>query len=588
MHKECSALLTAVKREGPKHPNAVVLMKVDASATKGAVLKGKSSSPEMAEMIEELWEEAIKSGWVIRITHISGDEMVRNGTDGYSRLHEFRLAHRLRMSLWGKWGKPSLDLWSSPKMRVLEKFCCIGGGGGSMGDARVVSLKGEKIWAVPPLTMIEFTLQRMEEAKVKGIVVVPLWRTQSFYAWRMKASEERVLPWGKKNSAERAIIQYGDGSTHVMNRYQFVAWYFEFDKPSKPAPCFAKPPVSRGAQPTWCDVGKRKREHGTRKQPFRIGMALASKGKVVLSIFDGIGGGLLSLRRAGIEVSQYWRLEWCPECNSVVAAQGDPAVRNCGVMDVKAVFGTEVGEHWPVWASVDVTLVAFPCQDVARSNPNGPGMEGNNSSHLVYAIRIMRAIMRVNKRMKFFLECVAGWNKRGQAHLPWVNSLLGVGEPRKFCSSVHSYCNRERFYWANWGLPKELARASAPAADILDKGCVAVNNEGVMIMKLRTLMTRTNSWSTKLPILELATNTRRAVRPHEAEAAMELPVGYTKVYADGSLVPDATRIKMVGNGWNIRTTTALLASGAHLFGGDESETNTAMNTTADVKKRCRR
>ena len=68
---------------------------------------------------------------------------------------------------------------------------------------------------------------------------------------------------------------------------------------------------------------------------------------------------------------------------------------------------------------------------------------------------------------------------------------------------------------------------------------------------------------------------------------MELPVGYTKVYADGSLVPDATRIKMVGNGWNIRTTTALLASGAHLFGGDESETNTAMNTTADAKKRCR-
>ena len=123
--------------------------------------------------------------------------MVVVGVDGFSRASEFRLATRIRQKLMGMWEQPTLDWWSSKKLAQLDRYCCRGGEDGSIGDARTVALKGEFLWAVPPIPMIEYSLKRMLQAKAKGIIVVPLWRSAAYYAWRMQMKAEWVLPWSR-------------------------------------------------------------------------------------------------------------------------------------------------------------------------------------------------------------------------------------------------------------------------------------------------------------------------------------------------------------------------------------------------------
>ena len=110
-----------------------------------------------------------------------------------------------------------------------------------MGDARTVPLKGEFLWVVPPITMIAYALTRMQQEGARGIMVVPLWRTQPYYAWRMQMKAEWVCPWSRTNP----IIEYGDGAA-------FVAWLVDF---SEQGPVVLKPPVIVGRQTVLVQVG---------------------------------------------------------------------------------------------------------------------------------------------------------------------------------------------------------------------------------------------------------------------------------------------------------------------------------------------
>ena len=229
--------------------------------------------------------------------------MIANGVDGLTTLHEFRVSARVRRQLWDKWGTPTLDRWASRKLQMmLDRFCANGGGEGTVGDARSVPLKGEFLWVVPAITMIAYALTRMQQEGAKGIMVVPLWRTQPYYVWRMQMKAEWVCPWSRTNP----IIGYGDGAAHEMNRYQFVAWLVDV---SAQGPVVLTTPVMVGRQKVLVEVGTSRRTHPAKKNARKQG-----RGVAVLSLFDGVCCGLLALHRAGIAVKEYWRVEndyWC-------------------------------------------------------------------------------------------------------------------------------------------------------------------------------------------------------------------------------------------------------------------------------------
>ena len=356
----------------------------------------------------------------------------------------------------------------------------------------------------------------------------------------MKA--EWVCPWSKANP----VIRYADKACHPMNRYQFVAWLVDFTVGGG-TQWGAPPPPRVGNQPVMVDIGVNKRTQKPRERAQRAG-----QGVIVVSLFDGVEGALLALRRAGIPVAEYWRVENDQWCN--VAMEEDEVVKNCGVMDVTRIKGDEVGDKWPVWAMVDLFVMGFPCQGVSRANVRGAGLLDKRSALFFDGVRIWRAIKAANPGAQALVECVAKWNKR--AHFEFACTFLAM-EHIVTCSSRHSYCRRERTYWATWQL-LQPPRTRAEADDILDEGRVAVDGDGQRTGKLATLMVHSTSWNTGNPVWDETTQWFDDLRVHEAERSMEMPEGHT---AGHGRVPAAERLKMVGNSFNIRTVAALLSQG---------------------------
>ena len=526
--------------------NARVLAKVDASATVSLVRRGASTSSMLDGLAKRLWNACMKYGWTIRCEHISGDEMVRNGVDGMSRVHEFKVAHRVRERLVKAWGKPTLDWWSSPKLKVCDRFCCMGGKGGSVGDARSVPLEGEFLWVVPPLTRIDYALQRMRQEKARGVVVVPLWRTCAYYAWRDWAKAEYVCPWSRSHP----VIGYSDGTAHELNRYQFVAWHMDFTDRRGKSP-YPAPPPRVGRQKVCVDVGV-----GRRTQKAHTPGKWEADGITVLSCFDGAAGGLLALRRAGFTVKQYWRVEVDRWCNLVAATLVEAKV--CAVMDIKQVWGDEVGPDWPVWAEVDLFMMGWPCQDLSRANIYGKGLLGPRSSLFFHGARLWEKVRAANPDAVLFGECVARWNRRG--HYKFASDTVLKVQPVVVCSGGHSYCRRERAYWLSWKVGR-LTKCRADAADILDEGRHPVDKHGHRVTKLATLMVHRSSWNTKNPVWDATLGEYDDLRIHEAERAMEMPEGHTAMGVGGMVIPPEERFKMVGNAFNVHTVASLLSEG---------------------------
>ena len=97
-------------------------------------------------------------------------------------------------------------------------------------------------------------------------MVVPLRRTQPYYARRMPMKAEWVCPWRRNNP----IIKYGDGAAHAyeMNRYRFVAWLVDF---SVQGPVVLTPPVMVGRQKVLVEVGTSRRTQPAKKKAMKQG-----------------------------------------------------------------------------------------------------------------------------------------------------------------------------------------------------------------------------------------------------------------------------------------------------------------------------
>ena len=148
---------------------------------------------------------------------------------------------------------------------------------------------------------------------------------------------------------------------------------------------YLAPPPRVGRQRVCVDMGV-----GRRPQRAHTPRKREADGITVLSCFDGAAGGLLALRRAGFTVKQYWRVtaevvRWC----YLVAATLVEA-KDCTVMDIKQVWGDEVGPDWPVWAEVDLFMMGRPYQDLSRDSIYGKGLLGPRSSLCFHGTRLSR------------------------------------------------------------------------------------------------------------------------------------------------------------------------------------------------------
>jgi len=360
-----------------------------------------------------------------------------------------------------------------------------------------------------------------------------------------------------------------DGGAHKLNKYQFVAWLVDFTMDEEVLLAQDRVPVKVGKQVPTVDVGAPRRT-----QPARALKRKREEGLVVLSIFDGIGAGLMALHRAGLVVKEYWRIEVDVWCNLLM--ERAPEAKMCGHGDVTRIQGTEVGPGWPRWNEVNLILMGFPCQGVSRANIFGkglldPGPHGTGSMRFFDGMRVITAVEKVNARVLKLVECVAKWNK--PKHFDFATRLLQM-QPRELCSSRHSFCKRERTFWVSWWrrvVP--IPAVAADAAHVLDAGRVAVDKDGRRVAKLATIVASGRSWNTVNPVWDEGLQQFDDLRPHEMERAMEMHAGYTALAARDTVVPEQVRRHMVGNAFHVGTVAALLGMGRQML-SEQARMNT--------------
>lgn len=154
----------------------------------------------------------------------------------------------------------------------------------------------------------------------------------------------------------------------------------------------------------------------------------------ILSLFDGIGGGALALKSAGIHGFEYNSSE-IDKFGILVSG-----IKNPGSVQLGDVTKIKGGDY-------DLILAGSPCQGFSYAG-KGLNFSDPRSSLFFEFVRILSETKQINPDVKFLLENV---NMRDQ----WkdhISSILGVS-PLQVCASTITPFKRNRCYWFNWDVP---------------------------------------------------------------------------------------------------------------------------------------
>ena len=191
--------------------NAYVIMATDNSTVESSLHKGNSSSEKLFGLIIRFKALELKSGSRFLITHVSGNRMQIQGTDGISRgsLREGVSLGRsmLQFCPWSMSAldrSPDLEPWISsiigPKLEILKPEDWFGRGhdhfGGQVDDLGFYRLKikaGIFLWHPPPaaadVALEEIRKARLKRRRSTHIILIPKLATTLWLRQLYKASD---------------------------------------------------------------------------------------------------------------------------------------------------------------------------------------------------------------------------------------------------------------------------------------------------------------------------------------------------------------------------------------------------------------
>ncbi len=280
----------------------------------------------------------------------------------------------------------------------------------------------------------------------------------------------------------------------------------------------------------------------------------------VLSLFDGLSGGRLAFKEAGIEVTNYYRSEIDKHAN-IVASANYPNDINLG--DVTG---------WRNWdlPKIDVLIAGSPCQGFSYA---GKQLNFNDSRSALF-FEFVNILNHVKPKF-FMLENV----KMKQEYQDVISKLLNC-EPVKINSKLFSAQSRERLYWTNIPIAELPTINNEVIADIIDSSVTDrfidkekvvnrdykrnylqydINNKGNKSQDQRAYylngkhMCLDTGCNGKSKILLNDGRVRRTTR-NEKEKLQTVPINYT------NSVSEAQASKMLGNGWTVKVVS-------HIFKG---------------------
>lgn len=180
----------------------------------------------------------------------------------------------------------------------------------------------------------------------------------------------------------------------------------------------------------------------------------------VLSLFWGIECWLVSMKRIGFPVGEYYSSEVDPYAIKITTAN-HPEVVHVG--DIKAVKYRLWELQWDGGSAetkIDLLIGWSPCQDLSIAKAWGKGLKGDKSGLFFEYMRILTEI-----RPKYFLlENVASMKKEDRDE---ITRIIGV-EPIMINSALVSGQNRKRLFWTNIPGVKQPEDKGIKLVDILE------------------------------------------------------------------------------------------------------------------------
>ena len=157
---------------------------------------GGSKSSELDHLAHEIWDWAIhQDSWISAVhipgtTNLEADEQSRN----FSDKHEWALNNHVFKDIFSVYQELNLDLFASRLNNKLSKFCswkpdpdC------AHVDAFSINWSSYHFYAFPPFSLIPRCLQKVIQDRAKGVLVVPLWPTQSWFPLLLQQLYQQ--PW---------------------------------------------------------------------------------------------------------------------------------------------------------------------------------------------------------------------------------------------------------------------------------------------------------------------------------------------------------------------------------------------------------
>lgn len=294
----------------------------------------------------------------------------------------------------------------------------------------------------------------------------------------------------------------------------------------------------------------------------------------VISLFDGISCGMLALKRANINVSEYIAYE-IDKYAIEISKNNFPNIKH---------MGNVINADFSLYKGFDLLIGGSPCQDLSIAKTNRQGLLGSRSSLFFEYVKALNEI----KPKYFLFENVASMSKKNK---DIISNCLGV-QPIMINSALVSAQQRKRLYWTNIPNITQPKDKKIILTDILESGlpyqdksyCITARYQGCcfnhdypkrknsmvcMPIRLGAIDNKKSQgnrvYSVKGKSICLSANGGglgaktglykidlpdgdyyiRKLTPIECERLQTLPDNYTRG------ISDTQRYKCIGNGWTV-------------------------------------
>ncbi|XP_067214193.1 uncharacterized protein [Linepithema humile] len=192
-HLELRAALLALKSFAGDLTNQQILLRVDNTTALAYINRmGSVKSTTLHELATEFWKWCEdRDLWVVA-AYIASKE--NKEADILSRQinedTEWTLADYAFKQITKVFGFPEIDLFASRINTKCKKFCAWDRDPEAVvSDAFTINWENLKFYAFPPFSIIGKVLQKIRNNKASGIVVVPLWNSQTWFPLFQKMSQ---------------------------------------------------------------------------------------------------------------------------------------------------------------------------------------------------------------------------------------------------------------------------------------------------------------------------------------------------------------------------------------------------------------